>query len=103
MWLLGLGKIVDTDTTAHDGLFNEAFGHARCKRGVRACALQTRRTADLWRPTSLQRQRRRVAGPKRLGGRVRPEAKTARVEGDDELRPRWSRTQGLRRLCLLPR
>jgi hypothetical protein len=29
------GKIVDTDTTAHDGLFNEAFGHARCKRGER--------------------------------------------------------------------
>ncbi|MFL5900076.1 MAG: hypothetical protein ACJ75S_02610 [Solirubrobacterales bacterium] len=29
------GKIVDRDTTAHDGLFNEAFGHARCKRGER--------------------------------------------------------------------
>jgi hypothetical protein len=32
---LRAGKIVDRDTTAHDGLFNEAFGHARCKRGER--------------------------------------------------------------------
>lgn len=32
---LRAGKIVDRDTTAHDGAFNEAFGHARCKRGER--------------------------------------------------------------------
>jgi hypothetical protein len=32
---LRAGKIVDRDTTAHDGVFNEAFGHARCKRGER--------------------------------------------------------------------
>jgi serine/threonine protein kinase len=30
-----LVRYVDRDTTAHDGLFNEAFGHARCKRGER--------------------------------------------------------------------
>jgi hypothetical protein len=29
------GKIVDTDTTAGDGSFNNAEGHARCKRGER--------------------------------------------------------------------
>jgi hypothetical protein len=32
---LRAGKIVDRDTTAHASLFNEAFGHARCKRGER--------------------------------------------------------------------
>lgn len=32
---LRAGKIVDRDTTAHDGVFNEAFGHAQCKRGER--------------------------------------------------------------------
>jgi hypothetical protein len=34
-YILRSGKIVDTDTTAHDGVFNEAFGHAQCKRGER--------------------------------------------------------------------
>jgi hypothetical protein len=34
-YTLRAGKIIDTDTTAHDGLFNEAFGHAQCKRGER--------------------------------------------------------------------
>lgn len=34
-YTLRSGKIVDRDTTAHDGAFNEAFGHARCKRGER--------------------------------------------------------------------
>jgi hypothetical protein len=29
------GKIVDTDTTANDGQFNYAHGHANCKRGER--------------------------------------------------------------------
>lgn len=29
------GKIIDRDSTAHDGVFNEAFGHARCNRGER--------------------------------------------------------------------
>lgn len=32
---LRAGKIIDRDTTAHDGVFNEAFGHAQCKRGER--------------------------------------------------------------------
>jgi hypothetical protein len=32
---LRAGKIVDTDTTAGDGAFNPAFGHARCKQGER--------------------------------------------------------------------
>jgi hypothetical protein len=32
---LRAGKIVDRDTTAHDGNFNDAFGHARCKKGER--------------------------------------------------------------------
>jgi hypothetical protein len=32
---LRAGKIVDRDTTPHDGIFNEAFGHARCKHGER--------------------------------------------------------------------
>ena len=32
---LRAGKIVDRDTTAHDGVFNDAEGHARCKRGER--------------------------------------------------------------------
>lgn len=34
-YTLRAGKIVDRDTTGHDGAFNEAFGHARCKRGER--------------------------------------------------------------------
>jgi hypothetical protein len=29
------GKIVDTDTTANDGQFNYAHGHANCKHGER--------------------------------------------------------------------
>jgi hypothetical protein len=29
------GKIVDTDTTANDGQFNYAHGHANCKRNER--------------------------------------------------------------------
>lgn len=29
------GKIVDTDTTANDGQFNYAHGHANCKRSER--------------------------------------------------------------------
>lgn len=32
---LRAGKIIDRDTTAHDGNFNDAFGHARCKKGER--------------------------------------------------------------------
>lgn len=32
---LRAGKIVDRDTTAHDGNFNDAFGHARCRKGER--------------------------------------------------------------------
>ncbi len=32
---LRAGKIIDTDTTADDGNFNVAFGHATCKRGER--------------------------------------------------------------------
>jgi hypothetical protein len=27
------GKVIDRDTTAGDGVFNPAFGHAECKRG----------------------------------------------------------------------
>jgi hypothetical protein len=34
-YTLRSGKVIDTDTTAHDGLFNEAFGHAQCKHGER--------------------------------------------------------------------
>jgi hypothetical protein len=34
-YTLRAGKIIDRDTTGHDGAFNEAFGHARCKRGER--------------------------------------------------------------------
>ena len=29
------GKVVDTDTTANDGQFNYAHGHANCKHGER--------------------------------------------------------------------
>jgi len=29
------GKIIDADTTAGDGSFNYAYGHAQCKRGER--------------------------------------------------------------------
>jgi hypothetical protein len=32
---LRAGKVVDTDTTAHDGVFNRAYGHAQCRRGER--------------------------------------------------------------------
>lgn len=32
---LRFGKIVDTDTTANDGAFNYAHGHANCKHGER--------------------------------------------------------------------
>lgn len=32
---LRFGKLVDTDTTAGDGAFNAAFGHAVCKHGER--------------------------------------------------------------------
>ncbi len=32
---LRFGKIVDTDTTANDGQFNYAHGHANCKHGER--------------------------------------------------------------------
>ena len=32
---LRFGKLVDTDTTAGDGVFNYAKGHANCKRGER--------------------------------------------------------------------
>jgi hypothetical protein len=32
---LRVGKLIDTDTTAHDGVFNFARGHAQCKRGER--------------------------------------------------------------------
>ncbi len=32
---LRFGKLVDTDTTAGDGVFNYAKGHARCKNGER--------------------------------------------------------------------
>jgi hypothetical protein len=32
---LRFGKLVDTDTTAGDGVFNAAFGHAVCKRSER--------------------------------------------------------------------
>jgi hypothetical protein len=32
---LRFGKLQDTDTTAHDGLFNVARGHATCKRRER--------------------------------------------------------------------
>lgn len=31
--VLRFGKLHDTDTTAGDGQFNEATGHAKCKRG----------------------------------------------------------------------
>jgi hypothetical protein len=34
-YTLRAGKIVDRDTTAHDGVFNEAFGHAQCRHGER--------------------------------------------------------------------
>jgi hypothetical protein len=34
-YTLRAGKIVDTDTTAGDGLLNVARGHANCKRGER--------------------------------------------------------------------
>lgn len=34
-YVVRTGKIVDRDTTGHDGAFNEAFGHARCKQGER--------------------------------------------------------------------
>lgn len=34
-YVVRTGKIIDRDTTGHDGIFNEAFGHARCKRGER--------------------------------------------------------------------
>jgi hypothetical protein len=27
------GKVIDTDTTAGDGVFNIAYGHASCRRG----------------------------------------------------------------------
>ena len=35
---LRFGKIVDTDTTAADGLFNVARGHANCKHSERLIA-----------------------------------------------------------------
>jgi hypothetical protein len=34
-YVVRTGKIVDRDTTGHDGIFNEAFGHARCKKRER--------------------------------------------------------------------
>jgi hypothetical protein len=34
-YTLRAGKIIDTDITAHDGVFSYAKGHARCRRGER--------------------------------------------------------------------
>jgi hypothetical protein len=42
------GKLQDTDTTAGDGQFNTAFGHAQCRRGERLISggLRARRSPN---------------------------------------------------------
>ena len=47
---LRVGRIVDTDATADDGVFNYATGHAQCKRGERLISggLRLRRSGGVF-------------------------------------------------------